>query len=135
MIGLDTNILLRALTADDPRLSPVAAEILAQPTPEAPGYVNVAVLAELCWTLTRRYRASRTDLMQVIETLLESPAYVISDREAVIDALEVMAVEPLDFVDALIGGLNRRAGCVQTFTFDAKAARSGLFQSALAGGS
>jgi predicted nucleic-acid-binding protein len=122
VIGLDTNILLRALTADDPRLSPVAADLLARLTPEAPGYVNVAVLAELCWTLTRRYRASRADLMQVIETLLESPAYVFSDREAVIDALEHFR-QGGDQADQLILARAARAGALPVLSFDQRFSR------------
>ncbi|GGF72285.1 hypothetical protein GCM10007301_35100 [Azorhizobium oxalatiphilum] len=128
MMGLDTNILLRALLKDDARQSPAAARVLEGLTPEAPGYVNMAVLLEVMWTLSRRYKASRAELMATLEGLLESPGYVLADREAVIDGLEIMQAEKLDFADAMIGALNQRAGCEATWTFDAKASTRALFQ-------
>lgn len=128
MMGLDTNVLLRALLNDDVRQSPVASGVLERLTPDDPGYINVAVLLELMWTLGRRYKASRGDLMATLERLLESPSYVLSDREAVIECLEIMQAEKLDFADALIGALNQRAGCDATWTFDAKASARRLFQ-------
>lgn len=133
MIGLDTNILLRAVTQDDPHLAPVASRLLAELTPENPGYINIAVLAEFAWTLARRYKAGRDDVMVAIEALLESSAYMIADREAVVDTLEIMAAEPLDFADALIAALNRRAGCEVTWTFDRKTGRSPLFDDTMVG--
>ncbi len=129
MMGLDTNVLLRAMLKDDVRQSPLAAGVLERLTPDDPGYINVAVLLEVMWTLGRRYKASRAELMATLERLLESPSYVLSDRDAVIDGLEIMQAENLDFADALIGALNQRAGCAATWTFDAKASERPLFQS------
>jgi len=128
VIGLDTNVLLRALTNDDPAQSPKAVRLLETLSAEAPGFVNSVVLVELVWNLQRRYRASRTDVIMAIEALLESPGYVIADRDAVIDGLEIMKAEQLDFADALIAALNKRAGCDGTLTFDGKASRSRLFR-------
>ncbi|MDJ1158980.1 type II toxin-antitoxin system VapC family toxin [Chelatococcus sp. SYSU_G07232] len=128
MIGLDTNVLLRALTNDDPARSPAAARLLAGLSADAPGFVNVVVLIELAWSLQRRYKAGRADVIAAVEALLESPGYVIADRDAVIDGLEIMKAERLDFTDALIAALNRRAGCEGTFTFDETARRNRLYR-------
>ena len=48
MIGLDTNILLRATTQDDPLQSPKARKIIKALSSDRPGYVNLLVLAAMC---------------------------------------------------------------------------------------
>lgn len=131
MIGLDTNILLRALTQDDPVRSPVADLLIAQLTPQQPGYIDLIVLAETVWNLRRRYGANREDVFGTVETLLQSPSFVVAERGAVVEALETARPENLDFADALIGTLNKRAGCGSTLTFDDKASGTRLFTSAI----
>ncbi len=131
MIGLDTNVVLRALTGDDPIRSPVAARILTDLSPERPGYVNLVVLAEIAWTLGRKYKADREAVFDAVESLLESRSIVVAEREAVVATLEHARTERLDFADALIGMLNRHAGCETTLTFDAQAGKAGSFAPAL----
>lgn len=130
MIGLDTNVLLRALTRDDPVQSPAATRILSELTPERPGYVNLIVLAETAWNLRRKYRAGREAVFDAVESLLESRSVVVADRPTVVAGLELARAEGLDFADALIAMLNRHAGCETTLTFDGRAAESSTFKSA-----
>lgn len=127
MIGVDTNVLLRALTGDDARRSPAAARRIGDFTPEAPGYLNLVVLVEAVWTFRRKYRATREDVLTVVETLLESASWALADRDAVTSAVEIARSSELDFPDALIAALNLRAGCSTTLTFDEKAAQHPLF--------
>ncbi len=127
MIGLDSNILLRALTEDDPVQTPVAARILTDLTPERPGYVNLLVLAETAWSLARRYKAERETILEAVEGLLESRSIVVAERAAVIAGVELARSGEFDFADALIAVLNRQAGCDTTLTFDAKASKTSLF--------
>jgi predicted nucleic-acid-binding protein len=127
MIGVDTNVLLRALTGDDAVRSPAAARLIESFTPQMPGYLNLVVIVEAVWTFKRKYRASREDVLTVVETLLESASWVLADRDAVTSALEIARGSDLDFPDALIAALNLRAGCMTTLTFDAKAAQHPLF--------
>jgi predicted nucleic-acid-binding protein len=133
MIGLDTNVLLRAVTLDDPEQSPKARRLISGLTSAQPGYINLVVLSEFVWSLTKRYRYSRDHVMAAIEGLLASPAFVVAERDAITATLIRMQQEPLDFVDALIGVLNRAAGADPTVTFDREAWSSGLFKTLPAG--
>ncbi len=127
MIGLDTNVLLRAITADDPAATRRAREILGGLNESATGRVNGVVLAELAWTLRTRYGYERSEIADIVEGLMSSPAIEVSDRDAVSAAITRSRDEALDFPDALIGELNRAAGCETTLTFDRKASRSSSF--------
>lgn len=118
MIGLDSNILLRALTDDDPVQSPKAREVLARLTPEDRGYINLVVLAEVAWSLVRKYRAGHGDIQLAVETLLNGSSFEIEAHGEVAAALDLVRVRGGGFNDALIGMLNRQAGCPRTLTFD-----------------
>jgi predicted nucleic-acid-binding protein len=48
MIGLDTNILVRYLTQDDPVQSPSATELIERRlTEQDPGFISVVAMAEV----------------------------------------------------------------------------------------
>jgi predicted nucleic-acid-binding protein len=130
MIGLDTDILLRAALNDDATQSVLAREILSRLTAENPGVVNSVVLAEFAWTLRSGYNYDRSDIVGAIRTMLRSRGYRFPDRRAISLALSRCESDGLSFPDALIGEISRAAGCDVTLTFDEKAAKSSAFQRA-----
>jgi predicted nucleic-acid-binding protein len=131
MIGLDTNVLMRAATDDDPVRSPKARALLAGLTPEQPGVVNSVVLAEFAWTLRTGYGYKRAEVAEAIERMMQSSCYVFPDRNAVNAALVRCQKEGLDFADSLIAELNFEAGAENTVTFDEECMRSPAFRPAV----
>jgi predicted nucleic-acid-binding protein len=128
MIGIDTNVLLRLFTEDNPRqTSASTAALLAQ----EPGSVRVSiiVLTELVWTLGRYYKIPKSDVIAIAESLLSREELIIECRGEVLGALEIYRGSKADFGDCFIAVLNQAAGAVPTLTFDRNAAESlRLFQ-------
>lgn len=119
MIGLDTNVLLRYLTQDDPAQTAVAAERIDQlDIGENRGFINSVVLCETLWVLTRGYRYSRADIDQVVDQLLLTQEFEIEHRTQVWAALQDFRDGAADFADCLIGRINSAAGCTKTISFD-----------------
>jgi predicted nucleic-acid-binding protein len=118
MIGLDTNIILRTITGDDPVQSALVDRLLATLSSDRPGVINPVVLVETAWTLRGRYKCSRLKVLDHIEKFMRSSSYQIVDRDAVSEALEIGRQHSIEFADALIGEINRRSGCTTTVTFD-----------------
>lgn len=128
MIGLDSNILLRAVLNDDKLWSgPADAFIAAKCTIEQPGYINAIVLAEIVWVLRRRPEFDRQKLADFVEGLLDADNLVIGEETAVIAALEHFRKGKAGFVDYLIAELNQGAGAAPTFTLDGDAGLHGAF--------
>lgn len=125
MIGLDTNVLLRAALDDDPLHSPVARQIFLSLSDQRPGYISLVALLEFSWTLRATYRRPRTVIHAAIVALARNRHVVLAERRAVTVALKS---RHLDFADALLRASSMAAGCTQTLTFDAKAARDPHFQ-------
>jgi len=129
MIGLDTNILVRYLTQDDPDQSPRATHLIERKlTVEEPGFVSIVAIAETVWVLDRAYGFSSQEIAAVVERLLQTEVLTLENEREVFTAMIAEQEGRGSFADALIGELGARAGCAYTLTFDQKASKLAGFQ-------
>ena len=123
MIALDTNILVRFLTQDDPGQSEEAEKVMSSISPDAPGYVCREVLVELIWVLERAYKYSRVDISRALEGLLSAAELVIEAADDVGAVLQLYDDKGFGFSDLTIRQAASRSGAKTQVTFDRKAAR------------
>jgi predicted nucleic-acid-binding protein len=124
MIGLDTNILVRYLTQDDPVQSATATELIERRLSEDnPGFVSLVAMVETAWVLERSYGLANKELAAAIERLLQADVLVVESEQEVFTAMIALKQRHGSFADALIGALGVKAGCSRTLTFDQKALR------------
>jgi predicted nucleic-acid-binding protein len=128
MIGLDSDILLRAIANDDKVQSPLARDFLSTLSSSNQAYLNSVVLSEIAWTLRVRNKRTRNEVLLRLDALLRSDAYIIAERQAVNRAMLRCENHRLEFPDALIGELNLAAGASGTLTFDEDAAETPAFK-------
>lgn len=117
MLGVDTNILVRFITRDDPVQAELAHRIITDRR-HHPLYVSLIVIVELVWVLRKVKRWPAADVFDVCHQLLQSSDFAVEQAELVEQALEEAAVAGCDLADALIALMNIGAGCVTTVTFD-----------------
>jgi len=123
--GLDTNILIRFLIADDPKQSITVRSLFQRGIREGKRFhVSTIVLCEIVWVLRTVYRFTRRETVLSLDSLLESSFLEIQDLDLVQHALDDYREGRADFADYLIGCQNRRAGCTDTLTFDSDLASS-----------
>ncbi len=123
MIGLDTNVLVRYVAQDDPKQSPVATRLIESLTVDAPGYVGIVAVVELTWVLTDCYALTKSELWEVLATLLRTKEIVVAHADTVWQALRLFKEGKADFADCLIERFANEAGCDYTTTFDRDAAK------------
>jgi len=124
MIGLDTNVLLRYLTQDDPAHSARATEIIEQRlTAEEPGFVSLVSVLEVVWVLKSLFKRSRQQIANDVEMLLAADTLEIQNEQEVYYALVALRNGSGTFENALIGALGAWKGCSATLTFDEGAAK------------
>jgi predicted nucleic-acid-binding protein len=123
MIGLDTNVLVRYFVKDDPEQTRRAVGMIHALTPTEPGFVGLAVLVELIWVITRRYRMKRDAISRTLAILLASREIIVEQSDTVRAALQFYRSGNAGFADCLIACSARAAGCSRTVTFDRRAAR------------
>jgi predicted nucleic-acid-binding protein len=124
MIGLDTNILVRYFTEDDPVQSRRAKDCIeSRLTEDHPGFVSLVTIVELVWVLGGAYGMIDGAIATVVERMLQATTLVLQSEQQVFEAMIALKTSKGEFADALIGALASHAGCGSTLTLDKKAAR------------
>jgi predicted nucleic-acid-binding protein len=128
LIGIDTNVLVRYLTQDDPAQSSIANKFFQQIlSASQQGFISLVVLVETCWVLQSSYTVSDVELSSLIENLLQTPQLSIENRDCLNQALQAMMgtkSPKVGFVDFLIHSIAETQGCHYCVTFDKRASQS-----------
>jgi len=129
MTGLDTNVLIRYLTQDDPVQSPRATAIIEKRlTEDRPGFISLVTMAEIVWVLDTFYELPAASIAAAVERMLQADTLVIQNEQEVFTAMVALKAGRGSFADALIAAVGAWAGCATTLTFDKKALRLAGFQ-------
>ena len=116
---VDTNVLLRYLTADDPAHSPAATVLLAEA--EAGNLQLVlteTTVAEVVWVLQKAYGYSRAQIGDGLRSLILSEGMTGLDSDVCLVALDIFERQPLDFTDALLAAQALVRGPRAVYSFD-----------------
>ena len=124
VIGIDTNIIVRLLTRDDPVQFDAAVSLVRASSAEAPLFVNPMVIAETVWVLERAYKVDRMVARTQVAGLLDTVEIRVPETLRMESWGQWFASPHTDFSDVMIADLNRMNGCEKTMTFDRKAANS-----------
>ena len=129
MIGLDTNVVIRYVTQDEPRQAAAVNRLFEKTlSAENPGFVASITLCEIAWVLADCYGASKAHIRDVIAGLLGSKQIVVESAELAWRALRAWENSSADFSDALIGQAAFAHGAGKVLTFDKSAAKLGGFE-------
>jgi predicted nucleic-acid-binding protein len=96
MIAFDTNLLVRAVVADEPTQVAIVRDLVMQDIV----FISRTVLLETEWVLRAVYKKSRTDTLEFFRALLAVDNTEIEDSSAVGLALDWYALGA-DFADAM----------------------------------
>lgn len=114
MRAVDTNVVVRLITRDDPAQTRAAERFVARGA-----WVSVLVLAEATWVLSTVYSLTRRQMALAVEMLLSHEQLVLQDADVVSSALnEFRRTTNVGFSDCLVLALARAAGHFPLGTFD-----------------
>jgi predicted nucleic-acid-binding protein len=122
MIGLDTNVVVRYFAQDDEQQSARATALIESLTDEMPGYLSQVTLVELVWVMQGAYKATKDEIIMILQRLLQTREIMVENAEVALQALARFSGSKAGFADCLIERSGHKAGCDYTATFDADAA-------------
>jgi predicted nucleic-acid-binding protein len=129
VIGLDTNVVVRYLTQDDPKQASIATRLMEKTlSSDDPGFISLVVLAEVVWVLVSLYAVDRAGVADVVSGLLTTEQLRVDSAELVWRAKRRYEASKADFSDALIAECAAAAGCKRAVTFDRAAAATSGFE-------
>lgn len=125
MYGLDTNVLIRYLTQDDPEQSEKANAVISKAAKHGETFwVSQITLCETVWVLLRAYKISKEELISILHMLLQTQELVFEKHDVIYRAIhDYRKCRSAGFVDCVIGRQNESNDCEFTYTFDQGAAR------------
>jgi predicted nucleic-acid-binding protein len=116
MIAIDTNLLVRVITMDDPDQAARAERVL-----RAGAYIPATVMLETAWVLTRSYRIDPAAMVDALIGVLDMPAVRMADESLIRWALARHRDAGADIADMI--HLTQTGGASGFVTFDEKLAR------------
>jgi predicted nucleic-acid-binding protein len=129
MIGLDTNILVRYIVRDDLAQAKIADSYIHKCRDnDIELFISNVVLCELIWVLDISYEYEKNQIINTIEKILRTSQFTVEDAQSSWQALATYKKSSADFSDAMIGFINKSAGCKKTITFDKTAAKLAEFE-------
>ncbi len=118
---IDTNLLVRYLTGDDPsKANDVKRLLLKAAQGEIRLLIPSIVIAELVWVLQSFYKLERSEIVPLLNAILHTHGVEVSDRTVVSDAIAIYRDEAIDFIDAWIVAFAQAAEVRAIYTFDRK---------------
>ena len=119
---LDTNILVRHVTGDPPELAERATRFLATAEDLL---VPDLILAEVAYVLESFYETPRSQVAEILRSVLAFPAIQVVDAELLHRAVEVYDLDRLDFANAYLVASAERTGVATIVSFDRSIDRVG----------
>lgn len=115
MIGLDTNVLVRLIAADDHAQERAVLRLLARSNETF--FISDVTVAELVWVLSSLYEFTRDELFCALEALTSRADLVFENEIRVRGAMHYFN-EGGDFADFLILARAEIEGCAAFASFD-----------------
>ncbi len=117
MKGVDTNVLIRYLVADDEAQATKAKRYIKSATI----HVNCIVLCETVWVLESAYGYGKEAIIIMLERLLSTHEIEVENADIAQAALNDYRRSGAGFTDCFIGQRNVAHGCTETGSFDKRA--------------
>lgn len=121
MVVVDTNLLVRYLTLDDPEKAK-AVELLFDRASKGEIYILLpaVVIAELVWVLESFYKMKAAEISELIEAILNTPGFEVQEREILLSTIKTYNERGIDLVDAWIIEFAKEKGISTIYSFDKK---------------
>ena len=116
---VDTNLLVRYLTEDDPVKAKAVDDLLARAEQGRERLlVPSVVVAELAWVLESYYKMGTDQVAELVEAMLSTPGLEVQDASLIRAAIVTYLTDKVDFIDAWIMEFARSRKVDRVYTFD-----------------
>ncbi len=119
MIFIDSNVILRFILNDDPKLSPKAAKIFRKIEKENINvFLSEVIVAEIVYVLLKVYKLKRKDIKEKLLKIFTLDNISIEDKAIFPSIFEIFVSKNIDFEDAYQVALMQKKKVKQIYSFD-----------------
>ena len=120
-VVIDTNLLVRYLTDDDPQKAKAVDVLLNRAGKgELRILIPSIVVAELVWVLESSYKMIADEIAKLVEAILNTPGIDVQDKRIIKAALSLYRTKEIDLIDAWIIEFAKAKSTKKIYSFDKK---------------
>jgi predicted nucleic acid-binding protein len=116
---IDSNVILRYLTKDPPKMAEAALRTLDD---AQKGRISLLLtpltVAEVVWVLESFYGYAKAKIAEIMGQFLFCDGLEVEDLDLIIEALSLYQAKNLDFADAFLAAIALRRGPQGIYSFD-----------------
>jgi predicted nucleic-acid-binding protein len=121
-VWMDTNIIIRFITADHLIMTPETALLMKQ---AEDGHIILKVasmiIAECCWVLqSPQYQFAPSDIAGVLTSFITANGIEMDEKDVIIHALDRYSTNQIDFIDAYLVEHVKAVGSEPIITYNTK---------------
>ena len=116
---LDANVLIYYLAEDEQRAARCSGLLSRLEAGEEIAVTSDMVFAEVVWVLSsRRPRPSRESIRDALASIISFRGLNVPHKRLMLDALDLYAHTPIDFIDAYNATLMQKRGLDRVYSYD-----------------
>jgi predicted nucleic-acid-binding protein len=125
---IDSNVLLRYLTWDDPEKAERCKELFKRlEFGIETAILSEMTLAEVIWTLQKFFKLEKSSIRDILKPILNFKGLKVQNREIILKALDMYANHNVDFPDAYISELSKKLKA-KVYSYDKDLSRLGAIR-------
>lgn len=116
---LDTNIIIRYLTNDDPKKADLCEKLFEQTKKgKQELFISDLVVAETVWILESAYNYHKDKLTSCIQKLLNTPNIKSENKDLLLNAITLYQLEDIDYIDAYNATIMENKKIKEIYSYD-----------------
>ncbi|MBI2039663.1 PIN domain-containing protein [Candidatus Microgenomates bacterium] len=118
MIFIDSNVIIRFVLNDNPKLSAKSYQILKQIENGAKVYLAPIILAEIVYVLLKVYKLGKTEIKNKVLPVVMMENINMEKKDILPRAFEFFVSKNVDFEDAYLAALMEKKQIKKLYSFD-----------------
>ncbi len=118
---VDTSVILRLLIKDEPRKIDACRQLIQKASVQGNTlHLPPVTILETVWVLEKLYRLSKKEIRELVEAILNTPAFRCEMEDIFRNALRTYDEKNIKFADAVMGCWGLDHGLTTVYTYDEK---------------
>ncbi|MBU4343403.1 MAG: PIN domain-containing protein [Candidatus Omnitrophica bacterium] len=119
MTFLDTNVILRYLTWDEPKKARRCEDLFKKAVDGKEVLcITTLVIAEVIWTLEKAYKLPKSEIVTHVQRILNTPNIELDEKDILLTAIGLYGLKKIDFIDAYNAISMETKGIDSVYSYD-----------------
>jgi predicted nucleic-acid-binding protein len=115
---VDSNIIIRFITKDDPKKAEICRRLIEREMDSENLLLSDMAVAEIIWVLESVYKLKKDEIKEKIEAILNSKGLNFQNKNLLSEAIIIYSTYNIDFIDAYQSVLMQQNDIDTVYSYD-----------------